>query len=1282
MKRHLLMATCTLAMVVGAKDINVSRMLTENMQSPWGIDTDVPRFSWQADSKLQDVMQTAYQIQVATSASSLLSSIDEGLLWDSGKTLSDEQLWIAYQGKQLQSNQRAYWRVRIWTNKGESDWSPVDSFSVGLLNESKWSGRWIGLEKLMSGEQTGQYSRLAARYLRREFTLRDVPVKRATAYVAGLGYYKFYVNGQQVGLAGGVSDIHAPMPSDYRKTIYYNTFDVTRLLQRQTALGIVLGNGYYFAMRQDKPYKNTTFGWPKCRVNVIIEYADGKKETWKTDENWRVTANGPIRANNIYDGEEYDARMEMAGWNCVGFDDSSWLQADRTAIPTGSLRGQMAPNVSVRPLSLPSAKELTQNGHYIVDLGQNLSGIVALHPRGQKGDTIRLRFAEKLNADGSLYTKNLRSARCEDIYVCNGGETKDTEWAPSFVWHGFRYVEVIGQQHPSLNDFSFFSVRDEMRADGKIETSNSILNKVLHNARQGIADNYHGMPLDCPQRDERMPWLGDRTVGALGESFLFDNERLYTKWMNDICDAQRSDGCIPDVAPAFWNYYSDDLTWPAALPFICDMLWRQFGNTEAIIKSYPFIKKWATHIIDEFSDKRGIITRDKYGDWCVPPESLELIHSQDPARITDGALISTAYMVRVAQLMQQFAKLLGQPDDAETWRNKETELTQAFNKAFLHINRGTSPVPGHPLYPDSVFYGNNTATANLLPMAFGIVPDDCREEVVKNVVTNIMTLNQGHISCGVIGISWLLRGLSDHGFSDVAWHLATQKTYPSWGYMTENGATTTWELWNGDTADPSMNSGNHVMLLGDLLTWTYQHLAGINQKDVAYKHIVLKPDFQIPDCSGINATFPSPYGNIESHWKKHNRHIKWHVAIPVNTTAEVHLPDGSIKKIGSGHHDFEADLPVRNKMIVEDQFIYEQAAFPSCHASTIVELKNGDLVTAWFGGKHENNPDVCIYVSRKKKGTDYWTEPILAADGVFELGTEQARIAGITEETTDAAVGPAVSRSSKSKVLKRKACWNPVLYEMPNGELLLFYKVGLRVADWTGWLVRSRDGGKTWSKHEALPEGFLGPIKNKPELVNGRLICPSSTEMGGWKIHFEIYDIAKKTWHYIGPIEAEEAIPTAQPDNMKPIGCIQPSILKLKDGRLQVLCRSQNGRLATSFSNDGGETWSKVTLTDIPNNQSGTDAVTLHDGRHLLAYNDFGTLMGTRKGPRTPLSLAISDDGTHWRHLMTLEDSPIGEYSYPAIIEGRDGSIHLTYTWRRERIVYKKIEIPFPSLQQ
>ena len=1272
---------------LAAPDVSVQHLCVENMVKPLGIDTDKPRFSWQIVSTRQDVRQTAYQIIV---------SDDKGEMWNSGRMESDQQLWVPYGGKKLQSATYCKWKLKVWTTAGESDWSSEEHFSTGLLSESKWRGYWIGLEQLLPGEERGFHTRMAARYLRKEFRLKeDKQVRRATAYVAGIGLHEFYVNGHRMG-----DRVLTPVPSDYRKTIYYNTYDITSVLSNDVCLGIVLGNGRLFPMQQHKPYKIHTFGYPKCRINVIVEYEDGTTQCLQTDDKgWKITANGPIRANNEYDGEEYDARQELQDWASVGYDDAAWLKAERTDIPQAYLRSQMMEGMKVvqeiKPVSF-------NNG--IVDVGQNIAGWLKVRIRGQEGDTIRIVYAEKLNADGTLYRDNFRNARSTDIYICSGDEGKDGRWwQPTFVYHGFKYAEVIGLKNATKDDFVAEVVADEMMKTGHFECSDTILNKVMRNAWWGILDNYKGMPLDCPQRDERQPWLGDRTMGSLGESYLFNNERLYTKWMRDICEAQRTDGCIPDVAPAFWNYYSDDVAWAAAMPFTCDMLWRQFGNREAIDKSYPYIKKWVQHIIDEYS-KDGIIHCGKYGDWCVPPEKLELIHSQDPDRKTDIPLISTAYIIRTMQLMEQWKY------EADYWKPLREQMTAAFNKAYLTVKRGTSPCPGHVLYPDSVFYGNNTVTANLLPLALGIVPDECKQEVVKNIVENIVIKNDAHVPCGVIGISWLLRELSDNGFSDVAYMIATQKSYPSWGYMAENGATTIWELWNGDKASPKMNSGNHVMLLGDLITWCYQYLGGIRSaccsgtatNETAYKHIVLKPSFDIQDCSWANVSYESPYGAIESRWKKTLQHVEWDVRIPCNTTADVCLPNGETRTVGSGSYHFSCDIPTTSPAILKDEFLYEQASFPQCHAATIVETKKGDLVAAYFGGKHERNPDVCIWVSIKKKGTNEWSKPILAADGVFELDTPDAKNASITAESTPANEGP-IKDAKRNSQLRRKACWNPVITEMPNGELWLFYKIGLKVADWTGWLVKSKDGGRTWGRREALPKGYLGPIKNKPEIINGRLLCPSSTEDNGWKFHMEIYDIAKKEWKYVGPVQAELAMRTedmkvittpdvstsgkkedieapdaggtATKDGRHPIDCIQPSILKLKDGRLQVLMRTRNGRIATSFSSDNGDTWTNVTLLDVPNNQSGTDAVTLHDGRHVLIYNDFASLPGTKKGVRTPLSIALSDDGIHWRHALTLEDSPISQYSYPSIIQGKDGKIHAVYTWRRLRVAYKEIDL-------
>ena len=1283
--RRSLLFFLTLLPLLALGHVGVTNLKVEHMEQPVGIGNAAPRFSWQITSDKQNVQQTAYQVVVTT---------DKGEVWNSGKVDSDQQLWVQYQGKKLTSNVHCTWKVKVWTNQGESAWSQEEPFSIGLLTETHWGGRWIGLEQMLPGEERGLHTRLAARYVRHEFDLNK-PVKRATAYVAGVGLHELHVNGKIYNRY-----VQVPIPSDYRKTIFYNTYDITEALQEKNAIGLILGNGRYFTMRQNKPWKMPVFGLPKCRINVIIEFEDGTTKRIATDEKkWKLTAEGPIRANNEYDGEEYDARKELTGWDQPGYDDKAWLQAERAAIQTGTLRAQPAPGMVMRPYG---TKPL-QLKHNVYDFRQNMSGWIAFTPMGKEGDTIYVKYAERLNPDGTLYLDNLRDSRTEDIYVCGKSSNSTSEWHPIFATHGWRYARITGP----VKDVKAYTVSDEMATTGSFECSDTILNKVMRNAWWGIYSNYKGFPVDCPQRNERQPWLGDRGMGCWGESFILDNERLYTKWMRDICESQREDGVFCDVSPAYFNYYNDDVTWPAVLPLACDMLWRQYGNREAIDQSYPAVRKWLNHLLEE-QMQDGIIIKDTYGDWCMPPERLELIHSEAPDRKTDGELISTAYFIHILQLLEQWGC------EADHWRPIREQMIKDFNRKFLTIKRGTSPRPGHVLYPDSVYYGNNTATANILPLAMGIVPEDCKQDVARQVVRNICIQNKGHVSCGVIDISWLMRGLSDNGFADVAWLLATQRTYPSWGYMTENGATTIWELWNGDKANPKMNSGNHVMLLGDLLRWCYEYLGGI-KRDV--NHIVLKPSFEIQNCEWANVSYDSPYGRIVSNWKKTLQHLEWDIEVPCNTSATVCLPDGTTKEVGSGKYHFSCDIPTHHEAILKDQFLYEHTYFPEAHASTIVETKKGDLVSAYFGGTHEKDPDVCIWVNIKKKGSDAWSAPVLAADGVLDLSDPRAKLAGLSgmnADTTPAINGPIrrafcglpakkgltdetsydyIAKTTRLQnvptTLKRKACWNPVLCEMPNGELWLFFKIGSSVGDWTGWLAKSKDGGRTWSDKEPLgydSEGraYLGPIKNKPELIDNRLLCPSSTEKNGWRFHMEILDLSDgqwKTgkavkdlnWKWI-PVESTESIKTDD-NKLHPIDCIQPSILKLKDGRLQVMMRTHNARLATSFSSDKGNTWTPVVLSEVVNNQSGTDAVTLQDGRHMLIYNNFETLPMTPKGVRTPCSLALSADGQTWHHVLTLEDSPIDQYSYPAIIQGRDGKIHCIYTWRRQRVAYKEIDL-------
>ncbi len=868
----------------------MTSLRTEQMTNPIGLDTTAPRLGWVIESDAQNVVQTAYRLLVASSPELLAQ--DEGDLWDSGKVESDASQWVPYEGKELKDNARAYWKVKSFTNVGESDWSEPAYWTVGLLTESHWKGLWIGMDRSSPWDDETYWSRLSARYFRKEFSI-EKPVRQATLYIAGLGLYELYINGGKIG-----DQVLAPSPTDYRKTILYNTFDVTDQLGAENAVGVTLGNGHFYAPRQNSLHYGGTewvsFGYPRLRMNLIIEYEDGTTETVVSDQSWKMTADGPIRSNSEYDGEEYDARKELGAWTLAGYDDSAWMKAEKAYTPTGTLRGITMPNMKVvktlRPVSIQPLGD-----KYIMDMGQNFTGWIRMKVAGAEGDTIILRFAETLRPDGEIYTDNLRSAKVTDRYVCNGLED-GAEWAPRFVFHGFRYVELSGYPDPQLSDFIGEVVTDEMDVAGSFSCSNDMLNRIYNNAYWGILSNYKGFPLDCPQRDEREPWLGDRDTGCWGENYIFDNGPLYTKWTWDICESQREDGCLPNVAPAFWVGYSDNVTWPFALPSACDMLYTHTGNPLPVVKAYPHIKLWIEHLCREYMTEDYILPRDTYGDWCVPPESLELIHSKDPARVTDGALMSTAYIVKVLQLLERFASLQGFDEDVSEYVAFEKLVTDGFNAKFLNVG-------------DEVYYGNNTVTANILPLAFGMVPEEYEAKVVESLIKTIVVTNDSHVSCGVIGMQWLLTELSKRGYADLAWTLATNSTYPSWGYMVEQGATTIWELWNGNTAAPSMNSGNHVMLLGDLITWCYENVGGIRSDygigKTGFKHIILRPEFGIDGLDHADVSYRTPYGTVVSNWKKGRKYIEWEITVPVNTTAEVHLPDGSVENVGSGHYSYK-----------------------------------------------------------------------------------------------------------------------------------------------------------------------------------------------------------------------------------------------------------------------------------------------------------------------------------------------------------------------------------------
>lgn len=875
---------------VAQNGLSVDQLQTEMLTNPEGIDVKQPRLSWVIHSISNQTKQTAYQITIASTLENLNSNHPD--LWDSGKVESDESTNVIYNGKKLNNKQEVYWKVKIWTNKGEAIAAEVAHFSMGIMTYADWkSTRWIGYDKLSPEDSISQFSRLSARYLRKTFELKK-QLKSAKVYLMGLGLYELYINGNKIG-----NQVLAPVQTDYTKNVKYNVFNVTsQLKEGKNVLGTILGNGRFFNMRQDyKPYKIKTFGMPKMALQLVLEYMDGSNEIIRTDDSWKLTTQGPIVSNNEYDGEEYDARNELLEWSTSKYDDSNWKTANYVQEPGGFYEAQMTPNMNVMAEIKPISIQSTKTGTYILDMGQNIVGWLQIKVKGNTGDKITLRFAESLQPDGSLYRDNLRDAKATDSYILKG--QGDEIWEPTFVYHGFRFVEISGYSiPPQLDNFKGKMVYDAIKTVGHFESSDATLNQIFKNAFWGISGNYKGMPVDCPQRNERQPWLGDRTTGAYGESFLFNNQTLYAKWLEDIKNAQTPDGSIPDVAPAYFRYYGDNVTWPATYITVADMLYQQYADKKVIEKHYSSMKKWILYMESNYLSN-DLITKDTYGDWCVPPESLDLIHSKDPTRTTNGELIASAYYYRLLQIMKKFVSITNQPESDELYyENLAQRIKSAFNAKFFNTRTNQ--------------YANNTVTANLLPLAFGIVSNELEDKVFQNIVHEIAITNHGHISTGVIGTQFLMRTLSKHGRSDLAYQLASNTTYPSWGYMTKNGATTIWELWNGNTADPKMNSQNHVMLLGDLLIWYYENIAGIKSStsSVGFKEIIMNPDF-VNGLSHVNASYESIYGVIKSNWKKTKGKLYWKITIPANTSAQVYLPTTLLSKVKLNKQSIKNELP-------------------------------------------------------------------------------------------------------------------------------------------------------------------------------------------------------------------------------------------------------------------------------------------------------------------------------------------------------------------------------------
>ena len=862
-------------------NLRISHLRCEYLIAPLGIDERSPRLSWNLESKHRGTRQAAWRVRVASSAEKLAK--DEGDLWDSGRVEGKQTTHVVYAGRPLQSREVCHWRVEVWDAVGNTAHSEASLWTMGLLEKTDWSARWIAADpEIIKHDPEAIAPTLTEpgtpALFRKEFDVPG-PVKRATLYASARGLFRLRLRGRRVG-----EDVFTPEWTDYDKRIHYRAYDVTGQVGRgRNVLAAMLGDGWWSGF----------VGWQETRarygslensllVQLELELASGERLTIGTDDTWRCNT-GPIIASDFMMGETYDARRERAGWDRTDFISRGWLSALEVTAPAALLVAHRSEPVRVVDTIVPASRNEVRPGVFIYDLGQNITGWVRLRfNNAPAGMRVQLRYGERLNPDGTLYTENLRRARAIDVYICKGGG--EEVWEPRFTFHGFQYVELTGVSGiPGSNAVTGCVVHSATPPVGWFECSHAGVNRLWLNGLWSQRDNFLSVPTDCPQRDERLGWMGDAQVFLRTASYNMDVAAFFTKWMIDVEDAQTADGIFPDTAPRLregGNFVGLDglggaAGWADAGVIVPWTLWRVYGDRRIIERHWPAMVKWVDWI--EHHNPDGLRTRElgnNYGDWlCIPSDTTFRTHS--PMK----NLLATAYWADDAAKLARMARELGRDAEAKRFQAMFEKVRAAFQKEFLRED-GRLTV--------------ETQTAYLLALAFNLLPENVRARAAERLVENIQALDW-HLSTGFIGISHLNPQLTLAGRADVAYRLLLRDDSPSWLYPVKHGATTIWERWNGWTEkdgffNPQMNSFNHYSL-GSVGEWLFRHVAGIElDPEVAgFQRFVLRP-FIGPGMDFARANYDTLHGEIASNWKRTGSKLMWTIRVPANTTARVHVP--------------------------------------------------------------------------------------------------------------------------------------------------------------------------------------------------------------------------------------------------------------------------------------------------------------------------------------------------------------------------------------------------------
>jgi alpha-L-rhamnosidase len=706
---------------------------------------------------------------------------------------------------------------------------------------------------------------------RKDFTVSSQVIS-ARLSITALGSYKAYLNGKPV----APTTLLAPGWTDFHKRVQFQTYDVTQLVSSGTnMIAAMLGGGWYASPLSWSGIRVAS-GSNLLRAQLDLTLSDGTRQTVITDESW-LTAASPVVFSEIYGGEAYDARLLNKDWAVAGASTNSWAHAIAGMPPSPEMVVVAQPDLPIHNTLVLKPKSLdpANAAHPAVfDMGQNMVGNIRLHAHGPRSSVVRMRFAERLNTDGSIYTQNLRNADATDTYIFSG-DGEET-YTPSFTFHGFRYVEVSGVESPTLATIEglvYNSLPDKPSV--RLTSSSQTLNKMNELGAWGQRGNFVSIPTDCPQRDERLGWMGDAGVFWRTGTFNFDIEAFSHKFVHDIEDAQTVAGEFTDVSPNILGPVTGAPGWGDAGIFIPYSIWLQYGDTAVVEQAWPAMERWMDNILQHNPNYlRQQHLGNNYGDWLAPDEN------------TPKDLIGTAYWALIAREMAEMAAALNRTNDERKYRELYAHIADAYRAAYIK--------------PDGSVDGN-TQTAYLATLFTGIAPNNLQANMVDRIVKDVEA-HGNHLTTGFLGTPFLLPVLDQHGRSELAFKLLLSETYPSWGYMVKKGATTWWERWNGDTGDPSMNSYNHYAF-GSVMAWVYRRAAGIDTdaSGPGYRHLKVEPHFDsaLPE---LHVEYDSAYGTVVSDWRQTTRTFA--IVIPANTTATVSLPDGRHFEVGSGRHEY------------------------------------------------------------------------------------------------------------------------------------------------------------------------------------------------------------------------------------------------------------------------------------------------------------------------------------------------------------------------------------------